>query len=282
MSQTNTDVQFKRSVNTPTELATQQLLFGEPFFVDNTQHDTNGYLTEPINAYLALGRKPDGEGDNVTFDRSPVLKALTLDKAGKLVFYNSTNGSITNEANEELPVNRITANSISGSDISTSNATKYHILCQPDNDTTVYKFALDDFGIFVNGNGVMKGAAWNDYAEFRKIEGTAVPGQVVCDNGNGTVELSTSRLQACGHIVSDTYGHIIGDKKDSVPIAVAGRVLVSVDDISNLTLGDCLCASENGFASKMTRQEIINYPDRIIGVVCEIPSEASRVWVNIK
>ena len=57
---------------------------------------------------------------------------------------------------------------------------------------------------------------------------------------------------------------------------------MSVDDISNLTLGDCLCASENGLASKMTRQEIINYPDRIIGVVCEIPNEANRVWVNIK
>ena len=282
MSRTNTDIQFKRSTNTPTELASQPVLFGEPFFVDNTQHDVNGYLTEPVNAYLTLGRRPDGTGDDVTFDKSPVIKALSLDKSNKLVFYNSTNGSIVNEANEELPTNRITANSISSTDISTSNATKYHILCQPDNDTTVYKFALDDFGIFINGNGVMKGAAWNDYAEYRKIEGSAIPGQVVCDNGNGTVELSTVRLQACGHIVSDTYGHIIGDKKDSVPIAVAGRVLVLVDNIDNLVLGDCLCTGENGFASKMTRQEIINYPDRIIGVVCEIPEGSHKVWINIK
>ena len=282
MSRTNTDIQFKRSTNTPTELASQPILFGEPFFVDNTQHDVNGYLTEPVNAYLTLGRRPDGTGDDVTFDKSPVIKALSLDKSNKLVFYNSTNGSIVNEANEELPTNRITANSISSADISTGNATKYHILCQPDNDTTVYKFALDDFGIFINGNGVMKGAAWNDYAEYRKIEGSAIPGQVVCDNGNGAVELSTVRLQACGHIVSDTYGHIIGDKKDSVPIAVAGRVLVLVDNIDNLILGDCLCTGENGFASKMTRQEIINYPDRIIGVVCEIPEGSHKVWINIK
>lgn len=288
MSRTNTNIQFQRSTNTFSELVESQfspeLSFGEPFFIDNTQHDSSGYLTEPVNAYLALGRKPDSDNDNVTLGKSPVIKALTLDKANSLVFYNSTNGSITDEAGNELPVNRITAQPFLTTDIDSSNSTKYHILCQPDNDTTVYKFTLDDFGIFVNGRGIMKGAAWNDYAEYRKIEGEALPGQVVCDTGLGTVKLSENRLQACAHVVSDTYGHIIGEKENSIPIAVAGRVLVNIDsNIGNIQLGDCVCAGTNGFATKMTSQEITSCPDKILGVVCEVLSDSpEKVWINIK
>lgn len=282
MSHTNTSIQLKRGANTPDELATQELLFGEPFFIDNTQHDTNGFLTEPCNAYLYLGRKQGEETDVVTLEKSPVLKALSKEKADKLVFYNPANGSIINESNNELPVSRITANPVTSSDISTSNNTKYYILCQPDNDNTVYKFTLDELGIFINGNGIMHGAAWNDYAEYRLSNKPIEPGYVVCDLGEGFVDLSDVRLQPCAHVVSDTFGHIIGKEEDSVPIAVAGRVLVYVDNIDDITLGDCVCAGPKGIASKMTRQEIINYPDRILGIVCDIPKDSNRIWINIK
>lgn len=299
MSQNNTDIKLKRSRNTLSELEDHGLLFGEPFFIDNTNHnDLDGSLIDPVEAYLVLGRKPDENEETVSVKNSPIIKALSLDKANKMVFYNSENGSITNESGEELPVNRLTVKSINKEDISVSDTTKYYILCQSnkveDNkeDNTIYKFSLEDLGIFIGGNGVMKGAAWNDYAETRYSEDEVVPGQVVCDTGVGSVALSIARLQPCAHVVSDTYGHVIGsDEENYIPIAVAGRALVAMDSSKlDIEVGDCVCAGPNGLASKMTRQEIINYPDRILGVVCEIPDYLSidkiyvddRIWINIK
>ena len=293
MSTTNTNIKLQRSVNTPTELASQELNFGEPFFIDNTEHASDGTLTDPCNAYLVLGRKlRDDENGPITVEKSPVIKALSLDKANKLVFYDADNGSIINESGVQLPVNLLTTTELSTVDSEDLN--KYYILCQRENssgDKKVYKFTFDDLGVFLNGKGTSQGIAWNDYAEFRILEGHAKPGQVVCDIGNGSVRLSDTKLQACPHVVSDTFGHIIGDRKNSVPIAVSGRVRVAMDyTISNLHLGDCVCAGQNGLASKMTRQEIINYPDRILGVVCEEPTKGeielinldNRVWINIK
>ena len=295
MSLTNTDIQFKRSVNTPIELKDIDLNFAEPFFIDNTTHATDGTLENPVNAYLVLGRKSeDNTIDNVTVGKSPVIKAMTLDRADNLVFYNSENKSITNEAGVEVPVNRLTTINKNISDLSKYDLSKYYILCQTDTDNVVYKFTLDDIGIFINGNGIMQGTAWNDYAELRDLVGEAQPGMVVCDNGDGSVSLSKEKLQPCAHVVSDTYGHLIGDrdKGSTIPVAVAGRVLVNIyNTISDLEIGDCICAGRNGLGEKMTRQEIINYPDRIIGTVCEIPvgkvkygdvDIKGRVWINVK
>lgn len=293
MSTTNTNIKLQRSINTPTELASQELNFGEPFFIDNTEHASDGTLADPCNAYLVLGRKlRDDESGPITVEKSPIIKALSLDKANRLVFYDADNGSIINESNAELPVNLLTTTELST--VNSEDLNKYYILCQRENssgDKKVYKFTFDDLGIFINGRGTTQGISWNDYAEFRPLEGEAKPGQVVCDTRKDSVKLSTTRLQPCAHVVSDTYGHIIGDKKDSIPIAVSGRVRVAMDySIGNLKLGDCVCAGPDGLATKMTRQEIINYPDRILGVVCEEPNPEdielinldSRVWINIK
>ena len=301
MSLTNTNIQFQRSINKIGDLQEKEdelkLNFGEPFFIDNIEKnlDSNGYLTEPVNAYLAIGRKPkdiDGDVDAVSFKKSPVIKALSFDKSNKLVFYNDS-GQIVDESNNPLPADRLTTHSIIPSSLQGGDD-KYYILCQREKDENnkpdpkIYKFELDNFGIFVNNRGIMHGAAWNDYAEYREIEGEALPGQVVCDTGFGTVKLSEKRLQPCAHIVSDTYGHIIGKKDNSVPIAVAGRVLVNIDsNIGNIQLGDCVCAGPNGFATKMTNQEITTCPDRILGVVCEVldfddTNNIQKVWINIK
>ncbi len=283
MSLTNTNIQLQRSANELDVLLNKdyELNFGEPFFIDNTTHDSNGKLTDPVNAFIAVGRKQGSdEQESITLSKSPIIKAFSLDKAKNIVF-KSNNGSIVDESNKELPVNRVTSKTIGISDLSDSNR-KYYILCQPDNDNTIYKFNLSSSGIYIDRNGRMRGAAWNDYAEFRKIEGDAIPGQVVCDTGHGTLKLSEKRLQPCAHVVSDTYGHIIGDEKDSVPIAVAGRAIVNIDsNIGNIELGDCVCAGPNGFATKMTSQEISSCPDKILGVVCEV-IDAQKVWINIK
>lgn len=143
-----------------------------------------------------------------------------------------------------------------------------------------------------NGN-VLMGAAWNDYAESRSC--IEEPGTCVCEDGKGNLIKSTQRLQAGASIVSDTYGVLIGLKgAKSAPVAVAGRVLAYLDNninIEDINPGDAVCASEGGKVSIMTREEIINWPDRIVGFISEIPDYniwndvvevKGRVWVKVK
>ena len=64
------------------------------------------------------------------------------------------------------------------------------------------------------------------------------------------------------------------------------------EDRNTYKAGDCVCAAPNGTVSKMTREEIINYPDRIIGTVSVIPDYETwgennvkvnnRIWIRIK
>ena len=121
------------------------------------------------------------------------------------------------------------------------------------------------------------GAVWNDIAECRKATITE-PGRVVVENKFGAMELASQRLQPTGRIISDTYGYCMGDPSiNDVPIAIAGRVLVyPYRDPSKYSLGDCVCAAPNGTVDIMTRKEIQKYPDRIIGIVSEIPNY--EVW----
>ena len=141
---------------------------------------------------------------------------------------------------------------------------------------------------FGNGNGGLApiygskvyNAVWNDYAECRASD-EIEPGLVVVDDISGKMQRSTTRLQAGAHIISDTYGHLIGESDDAkTPIGVSGRVLVTpYQPRENYKIGDALCAAPNGTADIMTREEICEYPDRIIGIVSEIPEY--EMWTQI-
>lgn len=136
-------------------------------------------------------------------------------------------------------------------------------------------------------------AVWNDYAECRKAE-TFEPGRVVIEDASGEMKLSSERLQPGGSIISDTYGHSMGYTEEcQTPVAVAGRVLSYYDgDISMYTVGAAVGTGPNGTVSLMTREEIMTYPDRIVGIVSEIPSYKEwgpehikvngRIWIKIK
>lgn len=136
-------------------------------------------------------------------------------------------------------------------------------------------------------------AVWNDYAEFRKAD-TVEPGRVVIEEAFGNMKMSTERLQPGGSVISDTYGHAMGETKMcKTPIAVAGRVLAyPYEDISEYQAGDAVCTGPNGTVSKMTREEIIQWPDRIVGIVSEIPDYEvwgsgnvrvnNRIWIKVR
>lgn len=132
--------------------------------------------------------------------------------------------------------------------------------------------------------------AGNDFAEFRLGEKVEA-GRVVCENGDGTVSCSHKRLQPGASIVSDTYGSVIGQNKNSIPLAVAGRVLAyPYEDWWTFEPGEAVCAGPNGTVSKMSRREVRKYPERIIGTVSELPTYEKwndipvngRIWIKIK
>lgn len=132
-------------------------------------------------------------------------------------------------------------------------------------------------------NGYLQGASrvysavWNDYAEFRKAD-IDTPGYVVVPSITGIATLATERLQAGGRVISDTYGNAVGQCDDAqTPVGLAGRVLAyTYRDKSEYHIGDAVCTAPNGTVDIMTREEICKYPDRILGIVNEIPTY--EVW----
>lgn len=146
----------------------------------------------------------------------------------------------------------------------------------------------------VKSDGTLMGAAWNDYAEYRQTKTEIEPGRSVIETGRGDLVLATARLQPGGNIVSDTFGFSIGDTEQAqTPLAIAGRVLAyPFEDKNSFEPGDAVCTGPNGTVSKMTREEIWQYPDRIIGTVSEIPTYEEwgsgkvkvngRIWIKVK
>lgn len=166
-----------------------------------------------------------------------------------------------------------------------------------DNSKLYYKT-----GVYIDcANSVLRGAAWNDYAEFRKDNGgekyTQKPGRCVKENGDGSLSLTTKRLERGCEIISDTFGMAIGQDADhNVPIAVSGRVLAYTfeeRDIYTAYIGYPVCSGPNGTVSIMTEEEEEKYPSRIIGTVSEVPTYETwgnnnqvkvdgRVWIRIR
>lgn len=147
---------------------------------------------------------------------------------------------------------------------------------------------------YLTGCTRVYGAVWNDYAEYRENKQKNEPGRVVIETGQGDLVLSTSRLQPGANVISDTYGFAIGEtEKAKSPIAVSGRVLAYPhEDKKVYRPGDAVCTGPGGTISKMTREEIIIYPERIVGTVSEIPNYEfwgeenikvnGRIWIKVR
>ena len=175
-----------------------------------------------------------------------------------------------------------------------SPSSTYHQTVEPQSSYPGFK-AGDGGGI----NGVIRagqvyGAVWNDYAEYRQIKECISPGYCVIETGKGDLIKSSERLQPGANIVSDTFGFAIGETEQTkTPLAVSGRVLAyPYEDRNSYQAGDPVCSGPNGTISKMTREEVREYPDRIIGTVSEIPDYEvwgtgnvkvnNRIWIKVK
>jgi len=95
-------------------------------------------------------------------------------------------------------------------------------------------------------------------------------------------------------VVSDTFGFAIGENDEcKTPLAVSGRVLVyPYRNRYEYHAGMAVCSAPNGTVDIMTREEIKEYPDAIVGIVSEIPQYEEwgekpvkvdgRIWIKVK
>lgn len=152
--------------------------------------------------------------------------------------------------------------------------------------------------VWLEGDAIT-GAIWNDYAECRESDCEEF-GYVLMENGDDTLSKTTERLSHFAGISSDTWGFSQGETdKAKTPIAVAGRVLAyPYQDRNNYKSGDCVCAAPGGTVDIMTREEVINWPDRIVGTVSCVPDYEEwgggenadrpsvkvngRIWIKVK
>ena len=136
-------------------------------------------------------------------------------------------------------------------------------------------------------------AVFNDYAECRSTI-SLTPGHVVIDQDDGSLACSSKRLQPGAQVISDTYGHLMGQTENATtPIAVAGRVLVyTYQPRENYHAGMAVCSAPDGTVDIMSRAEICEYPDCIVGIVSEIPDYEiwgsdnvkvdGRIWIKVR
>lgn len=278
MSTTNTDIQLKRSQSQFSDVLNEPMKYGESAFLKSD--DQLSY-----NDILALGNKHDNTDDD-TLENSTFFEGhKNPELIGNGVYFNNDREIVDKEGNY------VKSHQLSPYYKTPVPYDEKFWLVTCDKDGNAVCHIEDDNklnGIYISSNGVLHGGAWNDYAENRICISGDV-GDVVCEQGDGTLALSTEKLQPLPYVISDTYGMLIGNEGDDYkPLAVSGRVLVKVNYPVNV--GDVVCADKGGFATVMTRAEIVNYPDRILGIVSEIPTYKvwndieinNRVWITIK
>lgn len=149
-------------------------------------------------------------------------------------------------------------------------------------------------GVYVNcSTGVLYGACWNDYAEYRETTHPVKAGKAVYEKGDDTLACTYKRMMPACSIVSDTFGFSIGEtEKAKTPLAMAGRVLAyPYEDRNSYKPGDAVCSAPDGKISKMSQDEKLAHPECIIGYVSCVPTYEvwgdrntkvdGRIWIKV-
>ena len=254
-----------------TTLDTNKVTNGKTYVAsDELYVDSLGNSYLPIaNAYLTNANITDAHITNLKSTLSSDSN-ITIGTNGQLVVNNTADASRSANGVAD-PAAGTTATSVSGS-INTMGG---------------IAAALSIKGCTVHA------AVFNDYAECRKTISLS-PGHVVIDKDDGSLVCSQARLQPGAQVISDTYGNLMGETEDcQTPIAVAGRVLVyPYQNRENYHAGMAVCSASDGTVDIMTREEIRDYPDCIVGIVSEIPQYEKwgsnqvdvdgRIWIKVK
>ena len=310
-------IKLKRTQRTLSQLQSDQLDFGEPLCVKDNYFIVGKEDSSTISSLNVIKAQRQEIVNNSVFysgditkaqlknDRDPQEDLLPLTTATNVSYGNSNVESTLNSylnGTKAIPKATNATNATNASHLKTSSATsKCFILgvvdTSNDSNKAVYHAGAltsaseNKNGIYFTTTGILVGAAWNDFAEYRECE-VKTPGICVVEKGDGTLISSRNYRLPAAYIISDTYGMVIGDDSESdnkVAVAVAGRVLAFVENKEKIKVGDALKTAPGGRLARMSRREIRKYPDRIVGYVSEIPTYDmwngvnvnDRIWVKI-
>ena len=262
---------------------------------DNNKNIGAVYMNPTANNYMHIRwARDDGGGDGYYY-----LNGSSVDGTVSAPTFqgNHVAGSTTSTVYTHVRVARL------GSDNATYSIGSLYVtqagtsvrLDVATNGTTV---GTANFGTNFSHTGTITGskvygAVWNDYAEYRFQNEELKPGYITYCDDDGKLKYTTERLQKFEGVVSDTFGFAIGETDDcKTPLAVSGRALVYCNPEDDFHSGDCVCAGPDGLAYRMTREEIIQFPDRIVGIVSEIPTYETwgtgnvevngRIWIKVR
>ena len=143
---------------------------------------------------------------------------------------------------------------------------------------------LDPLARFYGGR--VHNAIWNDYAECWPKDGQVEYGQVVYRTEKGVMPTTKRAQKATIGIVSNTYGHLLGDegfdpdlkKSKVIPIGLAGRLKVIKK--GKVEIGDEVVSYKNGRVIKASWFEKIFKRDRIVGIVDSILDD-NYCWIKV-
>lgn len=197
-----------------------------------------------------------------------VMSTLTIGSAKTILQVNSGGTAPTWQPNLDIGTNSINAGIITGTSItSTGNITASGT---------------------ITGSKIYN-AVYNDIADFFEtyVEDIEYGKTYVLVNGNAQLATEYCQTGIIG-IASDTFGYGLGQRKNAIPIAVAGVTLAHVD--SSYSAGTPLTCSAHGWLTKMKDEDVIKYPTRLIASYYKPEKEEiwndimvrGRHWVRIK
>jgi hypothetical protein len=139
-------------------------------------------------------------------------------------------------------------------------------------DTTGAVTGIGDSGTGLVASGPFRAekvwnAYWNDVADFQLLIDELVPGKCYYDTKDGARICNIRCQLSVIGIASDTFGYGVGagaNEGREVPVAVAGWVLAYVDQ--EYECGTPLTNDEKGNLTAMTRNEKLEYPERIVAI----------------
>lgn len=266
---TDGTITFKRTTATPTN-GQQLTMFNMTYQnADGTYYGNNAFI-----AMLGTGETGATNSSAIRFGSSNGCTYITSGESGTVM------PSILGANSENLY-------------LTSDNIIEFYTVCA--NDGASYTKTMTMTNSKITAHKPLYGAVWNDYAEFRICNENFKPGQVVLENGDDTLSISTERLQRGCSLVSDTFGFSIGETDEAkCPIAVSGRVLAygyeSREEFKK-HIGWPVCSGPNGTVSIMTEEEEKNYPSRIVGTISAVPDYEEwgsgkinvdgRIWIKV-